>query len=55
MLTLVVSPKLVPNARRQLEQWQREVLASSGHWSVTVYLMFPQVHLPWMRVILCDV
>lgn len=29
-ITFVVRPKLVPNARRQLRQWQRDVRAVSG-------------------------
>jgi hypothetical protein len=42
----VVSPKLVPNALRQLPQWQSEVRASSGESSDTLYLTLPQTHFP---------
>jgi hypothetical protein len=44
--TLVVRPKLVPNARRQLRQWQSDVRASSGLSNATLYFSPPQAHCP---------
>lgn len=44
--TFVVSPKLVPKARLQLRQWQREVRAVSGESSARLYRSLPQTQPP---------
>jgi hypothetical protein len=44
--TLVVRPKFVPNALRQLEQWHIDVHAFSRESREISYLSFLQIQLP---------
>lgn len=54
MHTLDVSPKFVPNAFLQLEQWHNDVLADSAESSLTVYCSFLHVQVPVRLRVIVD-